>query len=284
VAVPAAIDTTGDETAQWWLAAWARWSGWRETVEFPEAVKEELGKYAYLLSVPIRKAAEYEDGLVAYGYSILMDHVERQSPGCIGNALNSLKSGVAPAVGDQLYEYLVAQGRLEETYGDFVRSVLVAAIPEPGLWFQFRILDSKDDTRIIQRPSARIGDTELSGRRLSAENQRFAEHKFKMALPPLTARFVLLSADTREARGIAVRLLVDGRPSTRGWIVTLSRTRGKVEARPMVEGGTQVVGFGKDWATGWIAVYNSDPHAERRYELGVVLRKDARTSSRARSG
>jgi hypothetical protein len=63
-----------DETAQWWLAAWARWSGWRGTT-FPDAVREELSKYSYLLSVPMQKSHEYEDGLLAYGYSILVDHV-----------------------------------------------------------------------------------------------------------------------------------------------------------------------------------------------------------------
>ena len=155
---PGAADNSGpDETAQWWLAAWARWSGWKSSLNFADAVREEIGKYPYMLSVPIQKSPEYEDGLLAYGYSILMDHVERQNPGCVGNALNSLKPGGAQPVGDQLYAYLVTEGRLRETYADFVRATILGAVPEPGLWFQFRILESKDDTRILQRPSARLG-------------------------------------------------------------------------------------------------------------------------------
>src|SRR5262245_4814130 len=70
-------DTGPDETAQWWLAAWARWSGWKSTLNIADAVREEIGKYPYLLSVPIQKSPEYEDGLLAYGYSLMMDHVER---------------------------------------------------------------------------------------------------------------------------------------------------------------------------------------------------------------
>src|SRR5262245_36682723 len=72
-----------DETAQWWLAAWARWSGWKNTLGFPEATREELSKYSYLLSVPIQQSADFEEGLLAYGYSIVLEHVEKQSPGCV---------------------------------------------------------------------------------------------------------------------------------------------------------------------------------------------------------
>src|SRR4030095_16488750 len=70
---PGAVDNSGpDETAQWWLAAWARWSGWKSNLNIADAVREEIGKYPHTLSVPIQKSPEYEDGLLAYGYSILM--------------------------------------------------------------------------------------------------------------------------------------------------------------------------------------------------------------------
>ena len=87
-------------------AAWARWSGWKNTLDFPEAVREELSKYPYLLSVPIQQSPEYEEGLLAYGYSIILEHVEKQNPGCIGNALNNLKPSETGPVGTQLYHYL----------------------------------------------------------------------------------------------------------------------------------------------------------------------------------
>src|SRR2546430_2313334 len=91
-----------DETAQWWLAAWARWSGWKNTLAYPEAVREELSKYPYLLSVPIQQSPEFEEGLLAYGYSIIMEHVEKQKPGSVGNALNNLKTAQTKPVGTQL--------------------------------------------------------------------------------------------------------------------------------------------------------------------------------------
>ena len=282
---PTAEPSGPDETAQWWLAAWARWSGWKSTHVFADVVREELGKYPYLLSVPIQKSPEYEDGLLAYGYSILMDHVEKQKPGCVGNALNSLKAGVAQPVGEQLYEYLVTEGRLRESYPDFVKNAVLAAVPEPGLWFQFRILESKEDTRIFQRPSARLGDTELSGQRLANDNQRYAEHKFKMTLPPLTMRCVLVSADNiRDARGVGAKITAEGAPGDSGWIVGVpAGARGKPEARRVTEEGTHVPGLGKDFAAVWIAVFNPDPDADRRYELSVFLRKDTKSPFRGRS-
>jgi hypothetical protein len=272
-----------DETAQWWLAAWARWSGWKSSHDFAAAVREELGKYPYLLSVPIQKSPEYEDGLLAYGYSILMDHVERQNAGCVGNALNSLKPGQTRPVGEQLYDYLITEGRLRETYADFVKNTLVAAVPEPGVWFQFRILESKEDTRILQRPSARIGDTELSGQRLASDGQRYNEHKFKMTLGPLTTRFVLVSADVKEARGAGFKLVGDGAPSDSAWVVSVSAgNRGKNEARRIGEDGLHVPGLGKDHPALWVAVFNPDTAADRRYELSVFLRKDAKSPFRTK--
>jgi hypothetical protein len=282
-----AVDPSApDETAQWWLAAWARWSGWKSSHDFQSAVREELGKYPYLLSVPIQRSPEYEDGLLAYGYSILMDHVEKQNPGCVGNALNSLKPGQTRPVGEQLYDYLIAEGRLRETYADFVKNTLLAAVPEPGPWFQFRILESKEDTRILQRPSARIGDTELSGQRLASDGQRYNEHKFKMTLGPLTTRFVLVSADVKEARGAGFKLAADGRASDTGWVVSApsgNRTAAKNEARRIPEEGLHVTGLGKEHSALWVAVFNPDTAADRRYELSVFLRKDSKSPFRVKS-
>ena len=274
-----------DETAQWWLAAWARWSGWKSSHDFAAAVREELAKYPFLLSVPIQQSPEYEGGLLAYGYSILMDHVEKQNPGCIGNALNRLEPGQTRQVGEQLYDYLIAEGRLRETYADFVKNTLVAALPEPGVWFQFRILESKDDTRILQRPSTRIGDTELSGQRLASDGQRYNEHKFKMTLGPLTSRFVLLSADVKESRGAGFKLVGNGAPSEDGWVVSVSagsRSGARVGARRIGEEGLHVTGLGKEHGSLWIAVFNPDPGADRRYELSVFLRKDTKSPFRTK--
>jgi outer membrane biosynthesis protein TonB len=271
-------DASFDETAQWWLAAWARWSGWRGTT-FPDAVREELAKYPYLLSVPMQHSHQYEDGLLSYGYSILVDHVERQNPGCVGNALSRLKAGAGASVGQQIFEYLLTEGRLATSYPEFIREVLLAALPEPGPWFDVRIVHTKDDTRVFRRPTARLGDGEQKPQRFLADKERFTAHTFSVKLPPLTTRFVQLSAELRDAHGLEVTLKVDGAPRDSGWIVTVPgahRTTAKIDARPLTSEGTQVPGIGRDFAVVWVAIFNSQPHVEAKYDLGLTLRKDTK--------
>ena len=267
-----------DETAQWWLAAWARWSGWKNTLAFPEAVREELSKYPYLLSVPIQQSPEFEEGLLAYGYSIIMEHVEKQKPGSVGNALNNLKTGQMKPVGTQLYEYLVAEGRLTETYPDFLKTVLLAAVPEPGPWVQARIIHSKDDTRVFQRPTPRLGETEQTAKRFLAEHQRFTEHTFSASLPPLTSRFFLIQAELKDAHGVEVKLKIDGAPSDSGLVVTVPAAgkATKVEARRLSAEGTALPGIGRDHRAVWFAVFNADAERETQFQLGLTLRKDVR--------
>lgn len=268
-----------DETAQWWLAAWARWSGWKNTLAFGDAVREELGKYPYLLAVPIQHSPEYDDGLVAYGYSILMEHIERQSPGCVGNALNSLRAGGAGAVGEQLYEYLVAEGRLTETYADFVQSVLLEALPEPGLWCDARIVHSRDDTRVFRRPTPRPGDTEQTAHRFLADHQRFVGHRFSVTVAPMTTRCIAVAAELKEAHRLEARLLQDGAPSEAAWVVTVpaaGKAAGRIEARRIDRDGSVVAALGRDHAAVWIAVYNDDPLREVTRDLVLTLRKDVR--------
>jgi outer membrane biosynthesis protein TonB len=278
-AAPAAAasgDASFDETAQWWLAAWARWSGWRGTT-FTDAVREELAKYTYLLSVPVQRSHEYEDGLLSYGYSILVDHVEKQNPGCVGNALNRLKTTAGTSVGQQIFDYLLTEGRLAETYPAFIRNVLLAALPEPAPWADARIVHTRDDTRVFRRPTAQLGDNEQKPQRLLADKDRFTEHKFPLKLPPLTARFIQLSAELKDPHGLEAKLVVDGAPSESGWIVTVPqphRTSAKIEARPFAAEGTPVPAIGRDFLAVWVAVFNPHPRVEAKYDLGLTLRKD----------
>jgi hypothetical protein len=277
-AAAATADASFDESAQWWLAAWARWSGWRGT-KFNDAVKEELTKYSYLLAVPAQNSHQYEDGLLSYGYSILVDHVEQQNPGCVGNALNRLKGGGGASVGQQIFEYLLTEGRLAETYPDFVKNVLLAALPDPAPWVDVRIVHTKDDTRIFRRPTPRLGESEQKPQRYLADKERFTEHTFSLKLPPLTARFVQLAAELKDAHGLEARLKVDGSPSQNGWLVTVPgshRSSAKIEARPFTAEGTPIPGIGRDFAAVWIAMFNPQPRVEAKYELGLSLRKDTK--------
>jgi chaperonin cofactor prefoldin len=280
----AAEQGTQDEAAQWWVSAWARWTSWKGTLSFDDAVKEELGKYNYVLSVPIQKSTDYEEGLLAYGYSILLDHIEHRFSGFVNKALNSLKTfqpgapGAPKSVGAHLYNVLVSEGRLQEIYPEFVKSVLLAAVPEPGVWTHARILESTTETRIFTHPSNRIGDPEHNSQRLTQERQRFADHRFPVVVAPITARFFAIAADLREPRSIDVKL-VDGRSdSDHAWLLTMppvGRADLKSEVLRLFPEGTSVPGLGRDYATLWVAVFNPDPNTEKKYELTLSLKQQS---------
>ncbi len=280
---PQVVETAAlDEGAQWWVSAWARWTSWKGTIDFKAGVKQELGKYAYLLSVPIQQSAEYEEGLLAYGYSVLLDFVERQRPGIVTKALNSLKTFVpgkaAPSVGAHLYKFLIDEARLAEQYPEFVKSVLLAAVPEPGLWTQARILESATETSIFTHPSPRVGDPDHTTQRLTNDRQRFADHRFPVTLPPLTVRFFAVAADFREPREMDVKLKEGRAESNDAWLLTMppvGRADLKSEVVRLVPEGSSVPALGKDCATLWVAVFNPDPKAEKQYELTLTLKKDA---------
>jgi len=279
---PQVVETAAlDEGAQWWVSAWARWTSWKGTIDFKAGAKQELGKYAYLLSVPIQQSADYEEGLLAYGYSILLDFLERQSPGIVTKALNSLKTFVpgkaAPSVGAHLYNFLVNEARLAEQYPEFVKSVLLAAVPEPGLWTQARILESATETSVFTHPSPRVGDPDHATQRITHDRQRFADHRFPMTLSPLTARFFAVAADVKEPREIGVKVKGGRAESKDAWLLMMppvGRADLKSETVRLVPEGTAVPALGKDCATLWVAVFNPDPKAEKKYELTLTLKKD----------
>ena len=277
-----------DEAAQWWVSAWARWTSWKGTLSFADAVKEELGKYNYLLSVPIQKSTDYEEGLLAYGYSILLEHIEHRYAGFVNKALNSLKTfqpgadGQSKSVGAHLYNVLVSEGRLAEEYPEFVKSVLLAAVPEPGLWTHARILESTTETRIFTHPSNRIGDPEHNSQRLTQERQRFADHRFPIVVAPITARFFAIAADLREPRSIDVKLLDGRNDSDHAWLMTMppvGRADLKSEMLRLFPEGTSVPGLGRDYATLWVAVFNPDPHTEKKYDLTLSLKQSAKQAA-----
>ena len=280
---PQVVETAAlDEGAQWWVSAWARWTSWKGTIDFKAGVKQELGKYAYLLSVPIQQSAEYEEGLLAYGYSVLLDFVERQRPGIVTKALNSLKTFVpgkaAPSVGAHLYKFLIDEARLAEQYPEFVKNVLLAAVPEPGLWTQARILESATETSIFTHPSPRVGDPDHTTQRLTNDRQRFADHRFPVTLPPLTVRFFAVAADFREPREMDVKLKEGRAESNDAWLLTMppvGRADLKSEVIRLVPEGSSVPALGRDCATLWVAVFNPDPKAEKKYDLTLTLKKDA---------
>jgi hypothetical protein len=94
-----------------------------------------------------------------------------------------------------------------------------------------------------------------------------------------------VSADVKEARGAGFKLVGDGAPSDSGWVVSVSAGKGasgKNEARRISEDGLHIPGLGKEHQALWVAVFNPDTAADRRYELSVFLRKDAKSPFRTK--
>jgi len=49
----------------------------------------------------------------------------------------------------------------------------------------------------------------------------------------------------------------------------------KSEVIRLVPEGSSVPALGRDCATLWVAVFNPDPKAEKKYDLTLTLKKDA---------
>ena len=157
------LERLAQETAQWWIAARNGWKSMSERgASFADAARDYLKRFPTMLSVPMQKSAEAEGGRVAEGYALLLAHIEKMEEGFVREALTRLnpqfttrQKDQAFPLGQELYLYVVAEGRLYKTYPDFVKDVVVHALPESGPWVQGGLLESDDETRRFTRPEAR---------------------------------------------------------------------------------------------------------------------------------
>lgn len=264
------------DTARWWISASASLTSLRARgLSFDDAVKQELAKYSYVLSVPIQNSADHEDGLLAYGYAVLLQHIEDSAPGFVAEALNRLPTAKGAPLGQRLFRYLTEQGGLSERYPEFVKTVMLAALPEPGLWTDAGISETSTTTTINRRASATLGEHAVKQQALSQDAQRFVPHRFGTAVAPFTARFFRVDAgELRDGRDVTVNLTEAGLPSDLAWLVTVRSGRGSgPQALRLDRSGTSLPGLGRDYGAVWIGVFNTDPSAERRYELTVILKR-----------
>lgn len=267
-------DETADaglETAQWWISASANWSSMRsKKISFAAAVGDVLTKYPYFLSVPIQTSADYEDGMVAYGYGILLEHIEQRVPSFVADALARLPARPGVSLGRQLYDYL-AQA-LGVGYGDFIKAVMLAAVPKTPPWATGGIEDGDATTTVFVRPSARIGDTHQKAERFTQAYQRFGEHHFTAAVAPLTTRFFRVDAlDVKEARHLGLRISEKGVPSDQAWVVSIAGRGGAPQAQRHVPQGTVINGLGREVTSAWVGLFNADAENEKRYDVTVEV-------------
>jgi len=288
------LERLAAETAKWWLNARAGWTRLRESrTPFAEAAREMIQRFPYLLSVPIQKSAEYEGGALAEGYALLLEQIEKQEEGFIREALTRLnpqfttraKDETYP-LGQELYLYVIAEGRLYKTYPDFVKEMLGHALPDAPFWVQGGLTESDAETVTFTRDAEAPGSSEQETSTLTDDKERAGPHLFTVAAGPLTSRFFTLTAgELEEPRDVEIKLKENDQPSDHGWIVTAPVGGSGAFSAPRKHrvGGTTLPELGKAYGGLWIALFNADPNNDKRWELSITLKRKPRPAAAAPS-
>jgi hypothetical protein len=277
----ALLERLAAKNAQWWIRARA---GYKDLagrgVSPANAARETLGKFPYLLSVPLQQSVNFAGGRLAEGYAILLQRIDKEEPEFVATALTRLNPQFTTGgntdsypLGQELYLYVVAQGRLYKTYPDFVKDVLAHVLPEPGVWLQGSITEEDEATHVMTNdttPGGAAADT----RHLSAGRERGAEQTFSVSSGPLTTRVFLVTGDTLKSPvDVEIKLKENDHPSDKAWVIVASAA-GRLEAAKRHRvGGSTVESLGKDNRAVYIAVFNSDPNTDKRYELSITLKR-----------
>jgi class 3 adenylate cyclase len=273
---------------RWWAAGYAAWSQWKPSgLAWAHALRAEIGRFPYLLSVHLRTAADHDDGQLAGGYFLLLEHVENVSPGFMRTVFDRAvgEAGVEPrALGAKLYELLVDDGRLRETYASFVRDVIQVAVPTPGMWADAGIVEHDDSTTLVSRPTASVGDAREDSVQLTDLQDRAAERRFLVTLEPMTSRFFYAkSGKLKTPRDVDVRLTADDAPSDRAWYLSVRDSlSGRSDPKLIPTAGVTIPNLGRDSFGVWVAVFNADPDEVTTYELTMAV-KQPRQQSPGRS-
>jgi len=273
---------------RWWAAGYAAWSQWKPSgLAWAHALRAEMGRYPYLLSVPIRNAADHDDGQLAGGYFLLLEHVENTSPGFLRTVFDRAVANVgldSGALDRRLYELMVDDGRLRETYASFVRDVIQVAVPTPGMWADAGIVEHDDSTTLVSRPTRSIGDGHEESMRVTDVQERGAERRFRLALEPMTTRFFYVRSGTlRTPRDVDLRLMSENAPSDRAWYLTVRDSlSGRSDPKLLSTAGATISNLGRDNFGVWVAVFNPNPVEVVTYDVSMTVRQP-RQQSPARS-
>ena len=276
----ALLERLAAKNAQWWIRARTAYKALASRDVSPaNAARDMLAKFPYLLSVPLQQTVEFAGGRLAEGYAILLQRLEKEERGFVESALTRLNPQFTTGgrtdtypLGQELYLYVVAQGRLYKTYPEFLKDVLGHVLPEPGVWIQGAITEDDEATHVLTN-GANPGSTAEGTRTLSTQRERTAEQTFSVSTGPLTTRVFTVTADTlTQPVDVEIKLKENDAVSDKAWIVQTA-TAGKPEAgKRHRAGGTTVESLGKDYRAVLIAVFNSDPNADKRYELSITLK------------
>jgi hypothetical protein len=276
----ALLERLAAKSAQWWIRARTAYKALAARDVSPaNAARDALGKFPYLLSVPLQKSVEFAGGRLAEGYAILLQRIEKEEADFVETALTRLnpqfttggKTDTYP-LGQELYLYVVAQGRLYKTYPEFLKDILGHVLPEPGVWLQGSITENDDETQVLTNGST-PGSTAEGTRRLTNARDRSAEQTFSVMTGPLTTRVFAVQADKlKQPVDVEIKLKENDSASDKAWVVQIPMS-GKPDARRHRAGGTTVEALGRDCRAVLIALFNSDPNSDKLYELSVTLKR-----------
>ena len=277
----ALLERLAAKNAQWWIRARSAYKDLAaRSVSPANAARETLGKFPYLLSVPLQQSVNFAGGRLAEGYSILLQRIEKEEPEFVATALTRLNPQFTTGgntdkypLGQELYLYVVAQGRLYKTYPEFLKDVLTHVLPEPGVWLQGSIVDEDETTHVVTNDTT-PGSSAAETRRLAAGRDRGAEQTFTVTTGPLTSRVFLVQADKLKMPiDVEIKLKENDTASDKAWVI-VAPAAGKPEgAKRHRVGGTTVESLGRDNRSIYIAIFNSDPNTEKRYDLGITLKR-----------
>jgi hypothetical protein len=272
------LEAMAAKTAEWWVAARKGWEAFRGSgATIAEATKDMLKRYPYLLSVPIQKSAEHDDGRLAEGYALLLEHVEKQEEGFVKEALTRLNPQFTTRGKDETYQlaqelylYVVAEGRLYKTYPDFIKDVMTRAVPEPGFWVQGGLTEGTGDTATSTRVDP-AGTEALKLKSLTDSAERAAPKIFAVTLGPLTTRFFKVEAgELPDPPDVEIKLKQDDTASDRAWIMSVPFTGTPEPPKKHKAAGTVIPELGKQHRRLWIGVFNADTNDDKSYELTIT--------------
>jgi hypothetical protein len=268
----------------WWYEATAEWAGRKFSLRSTDAVApfDDMVDAAlrpghgtpYVLAVPIDESRSWHGGMASYHYAMLVEWVEQQSAGSIRR---TLQDDVTSS--DDLLQRLYGDGRLAETYQDFL--VRFWTRGNGGLWAQFRLMETGLETREWRPAGDDLGAALGDPVALTKKEERYPEggRAFSFELAPATARFFWLRASAPVNPNLMLGVYVEtgGAPIADALLI-----RPAAEGPPLVErlpaDFKDVAGFGKEFSDLWIVVFRpvvaGEDRTPRRYAVHVNLRPD----------
>ncbi len=269
-------------TVRWWAEASAAWAAWRGTgLAFAHAARAELARHPHLLGIPLQASCEAPGGSVAASFFLLLEHLDRSVPGAMrGLADRALASASMEPLGACLYQGLIEELRLAENYPDFVRDIIVAVIPVPGVWADGGLIESEEATVVVRRMGGLVGAAEEHELRLTEAKDRYVERHFPLTVGPLTTRFISLrGVDLKEPRDVHVKLIEEGEASAQAWLLVQHIGYVGPPLRQRVQ-GTDLPGLGRNYGGVWIAVFNGAIDAQASFEVVIGIQPQSQLAAR----